>query len=85
MNAIEELRGMNEEAPIVVRGGGFTLLTADPVVVAIVRRCADLAAENDRLKRELTGRYRTLRRDVAQIKRQTARWAGRWETPNGID
>ena len=53
----------------IVQGGGFTLLTDDPIVIAVVHRCANLQAESDRLQHEATSRYRTLRRDVHQIKR----------------
>lgn len=63
----------------IVRGGGLTLLTADVFVKAAVHRCSELAAENDELRRRLqamqhaeVARYRTLRRDVSQIKRTLA-------------
>jgi len=32
-----------------VRGGGFTLWTDDPVMIAVVKRCDDLKRENDAL------------------------------------
>lgn len=53
----------------VVRGAGFQFLTEDPILIAVVKRCDDLARENERLRREETARFRTLRRDVKQIKR----------------
>lgn len=53
-----------------VTGGGFCLWTDDPVVIAVVRRCEELARENDRLRFDEVARYRTLRRDVTQIKRK---------------
>lgn len=52
-----------------VEGGGFKLWTDDPIVVAVVKRCAEL----ERLYREArdgeVSRFWTLRRDVKQIKR----------------
>lgn len=56
-----------------VRGGGLTFWTADPFLIAAVERCAVLEAERDIYKNIVmhsdTARYRTLRRDVRQIKR----------------
>jgi hypothetical protein len=56
----------------IVEGGGFRLLTADPIMIAVVRRCAQLERELTELRHHKIARYRTLRRDVAQIKRATA-------------
>lgn len=53
----------------VVKGGGFELLTADPVLIAVVRRCAELERENICLRHLEVARFRTLRRDVRQIRR----------------
>lgn len=58
---------MSEQQEI-IRGGGFQLLTSDPVVIAVVRRCAELESENRRLRYEEVARFKTLRRDVRQIK-----------------
>ena len=64
----------------VVKGGGLSFLANDPVVIRAVERCAELDRENQSLRREiehlqheLTARYRTLRRDVNQIKRRVCR------------
>lgn len=51
-----------------VRGGGFHLLTDDPIMIAVVKRCAELDAEVRRLRYDEVARFRTLRRDVRQIK-----------------
>lgn len=40
----DEVNLPGEPAPIIVEGGGFRLLTADPVMIAVVRRCAQLEA-----------------------------------------
>lgn len=57
----------------VIEGGGFSFLTADPVLIAVVKRCAELQRLLDEAKRLEVARYRTLRRDVRQIKRAVAR------------
>jgi hypothetical protein len=51
-----------------VRGGGFHLLTKDRFLIAAVRRCAELESELHRVRHEEVARFRTLRRDVRQIK-----------------
>jgi hypothetical protein len=56
-----------------IEGGGFRLLTADPIMIALVGRCARLERELRELRHHDVARYRTLRCDVAQIKRATAR------------
>lgn len=53
----------------IVTGGGFSFLTADPIMVAVVERCAELEAELRSARYTETARFITLRRDVAQIKR----------------
>ncbi len=60
----------------IVSGGGFRLLTSDLIVIALVRRCAALEAELAvaRAHRD-TARYRTIRRDVTQIKRAVERFS----------
>ncbi len=57
----------------VVEGGGFRLLTNDEILMAVVRRCAELERENNRLKRQSVYDFRTVRRDVAQIRKSLAR------------
>ena len=57
----------------VVHGGGLTFLTNDPFLRRAVERCAELERENTALRHELTARYRTLRRDICQIKRRVCR------------
>jgi hypothetical protein len=57
----------------VVEGGGFKLFTDDPIVIALVRRCADIEADLVRIRNDETRRYRTLRHDVRQIKRAVCR------------
>ena len=61
----------------VVKGGGIALLTDDLVVKVVVQRCGELERELksayetlDELRHRETARYRTLRRDVAAIKRK---------------
>jgi hypothetical protein len=56
----------------IVKGGGFRLLTADPITISLVRRCAQLERELTELRHHEVARYRTLRRDVEQIKRAVA-------------
>jgi hypothetical protein len=51
-----------------VQGGGFTLLTDDPIMKAVVRRCAELDQLLTDYRHMETARLRTLRRDVRQIK-----------------
>lgn len=53
-----------------VEGGGFTLLTNDFVVIAVVRRCAELEAALREAHYQEVSRYRTLRRDASQIKKK---------------
>ena len=53
----------------IVQGGGFRLLTADAIMIAVVRRCAELERENRNLRDLELGRFRTLRRDVRRIRR----------------
>lgn len=61
----------------VVRGGGFQFLTADHFLRRAVERCAELErqvqeleSENRQLRHHEVARYRTLRRDVSQIKQR---------------
>ena len=63
-----------------VIGGGLDLLTEDIFVKAAVWRCRELALEVERMEDEIRrirmneiARYRTLRRDVDQIKRAVMR------------
>jgi hypothetical protein len=58
----------------IVTGGGFTLITDDPVMIAVVRRCAELEARlaESRYRQDIA-RFRTLRRDVNTIKREVMR------------
>jgi hypothetical protein len=53
----------------VVEGGGLKFWTADPFLKAAVRRCAQLERELEQARYHEVARYRTLRRDVSQIKR----------------
>ena len=66
---------MSEKSlPRVVRGGGFTLHTADPVVIALVVRIAQLEAELAEARRRASvADSRTLRRDVSRIARTVGR------------
>lgn len=57
----------------VVEGGGFSLLTADPIMIAVVRRCAELEQKILQLRHDEVARYRTLRRDVHQIRKSLPR------------
>lgn len=59
-----------EGSPRVVRDAGLTFLTRDPFLLAAVKKCAQLERENAALRCEMVARYRTLRRDVSQIKRK---------------
>ena len=60
----------NPETPMrEVQAAGIRVLTADPVMLAVMRRLAELESENTALRHELTARYRTLRRDVSRIVR----------------
>jgi hypothetical protein len=52
-------------------GGGFSFLTADPVLIAVVKRCAQLESEVRELRFQETARFRSLRRDVKQIRKAT--------------
>jgi hypothetical protein len=58
-----------------IAGGGFKLWTDDPVVVAVIRRCAELEAKLTEMRHAETARFRTLRRDVDQIKRSVRKIA----------
>lgn len=64
----------------IVEGGGLKFLTSDPFLKAAVRRCAkleqDLHLANERAYVN-TARFRTLRRDVDQIKKMVRRLADR--------
>jgi hypothetical protein len=53
----------------VIEGGGFRFLTEDPVLTAVVKRCAELECQIEELRHIEVARFRTLRRDVKQIKR----------------
>jgi hypothetical protein len=54
----------------VYAGDGLRLLTSDPVVIVLARRCRELS-EALREQRQLeVARFRTLRADVRQIKRR---------------
>ena len=57
----------------VVEGGGLRFATDDPFLIAAVRRCAELELALAAARRDEVARYRTLRRDVAQIKRAVAK------------
>ncbi len=56
----------------VVKDGGLQFLTNDVFLIAAVRRCAQLEEELREAKLQETARFRTLRRDVDQIKRGLA-------------
>lgn len=64
---------MSDEMMTRVRGDRFDFMTSDPVMIVVVRRCAELAEENEQLRHHEVARYRTLRRDVSQIKRALTR------------
>ena len=60
----------------VVKAAGIALLTDDVVLIAVMTKCAELdralemaLEENRALRHQETARFRTLRRDVHQIKR----------------
>lgn len=53
----------------VVYWGKSSLLTDDPIVIALARRCAELEATLQEHRHQEVARYRTLRRDVSQIRR----------------
>ena len=53
----------------VVEGGGLRFLTADPFLIAAVRRCAELERELATARRQEVARFRTLRRDVWAIRK----------------
>jgi hypothetical protein len=61
-----------DEAQI-VEGGGFRLLTADCIMIAVVHRCAELERQLREIQHHEVARYRTLRRDVRQIKQAVCR------------
>jgi hypothetical protein len=61
---------MMRSAMQVIEGGGFRFLTDDPILIAVVRRCAQLEAVLAEVRHHTeVARYRTLRRDVDQIKK----------------
>lgn len=67
----------------IVKGGGLTFLTADVFLKAAVWRCRELSDKVERrdleifrLRNEEVARFRTLRRDVDQIKRAMMRSGG---------
>jgi len=56
-----------------ITGGGFTLLTSDPVLVAVVRECERQKQRADALQQQHyadAAKYRTLRRDVTFIRKK---------------
>lgn len=53
----------------IVKAGRMTLLTDDPIVIALARRCADLEEKLRAAQHHEVARYRTLRRDVSQIRK----------------
>lgn len=53
----------------IVRGGGLEFMTEDPFLITAVKRCADLERQLTEARHDEVARYRTLRRDVSQIKR----------------
>jgi hypothetical protein len=59
----------------IIEGGGFRLLTDDPILSAVVRRCAELEHENLRLRRSVVFDVRSVRRDVRSIRKQMTRKA----------
>lgn len=52
-----------------IDAGGMVVWTDDPVVQALARHCARLRDELVEREHHEVARYRTLRRDVTQIKR----------------
>ncbi len=59
----------------VVRGGGFSFLTADPFLIAAVEKCAELEAMVRRLRAQLRYEHdapdhRGIRKDLAAIRRE---------------
>lgn len=62
-----------QTTPRVVQGGGFTFLTADPFLTAVVRRCAQLEAELRAVRYQEIARFRTLRRSVSRIEKKVCR------------
>lgn len=65
------------EKMIVVRGGGLSFLTADPCLIAAMRRCAQLETELREARYQEVARFRTLRSDVRTIKKDMRAAAGR--------
>jgi hypothetical protein len=53
---------------MIVEGGGFKFWTEDPLLIAVVRRCAELDRLYIEARNSEVARLRTLRRDVKQIK-----------------
>jgi hypothetical protein len=58
---------------MIVEGGGFKLCTDDPILIAVVRRCAELERLYFEARNNEVARFRSLRRDVKQIKRAVTR------------
>ena len=56
-----------------VRGGGYNLLTANPVAIALIRRCATLEEELRAVRYQEVARFRTLRRSVSRIEKKVCR------------
>lgn len=53
----------------VIEGGGFSFLTDDPILIAVVKRCDELQQALKQARYQEVARYRTLRRDITTIKR----------------
>ena len=56
---------------VVVRGGGLAFLTDDVFLIAAVRRCAELEQQLREREHLEVARFRTLRRDMRAVKRNT--------------
>ncbi len=69
------MSGLTVDGMRVVRGGGLSFLTADPLLIAAVNRCAELERQLAEARHQEVARYRTLRHDVSKIKRALTRKA----------
>jgi hypothetical protein len=73
----EGYRTMTKDELRVVRGGGYTLLTADPILINVVAKCAELETMVRRLRAQLRYEHdapdhRGIRKDLLYIRRQIA-------------
>jgi hypothetical protein len=67
-----------------IKGGGFDFLTDDPFLIAAVRRCAELERLYTEARNNEVARFRSLRRDIKQIKRSVLNKGARDEKPTTL-